>query len=67
VSNPRGAECLRFDRVSIHANKDEAFFFEIEVMPRLRAVRNRLSGSFESARMARKDAFGSRWGGTARG
>ena len=67
VSNPRGAGCLRLDRVSIHANKDDAFFFEIEVLPRLRAVRNRLSRGFDFVRMARKDAFSSRLGGTARG
>jgi peptidoglycan/xylan/chitin deacetylase (PgdA/CDA1 family) len=67
VANPRGAECLRFDRVSIRANKDDDFFFEIEVLPRLRAVRNRLSRGFDFVRMARKDAFSSRFGGSARG
>jgi len=42
VANPRGTDRACFDRVSIHANKDDNFFFEIEVLPRLRALRNRL-------------------------
>jgi len=42
VANPRGTDRVCFDRVSIHANKDDAFFFEIEVLPRLRALRNHL-------------------------
>ena len=67
VANPRGAQRFRFDRVSIHANKDDALFFEIEVLPRLRAVRNRLSRGLDLVRMARKDAFSNRLGGTARG
>jgi len=67
VANPRGARCFRFDRVSIHANKDDAFFFEIEVLPRLRAVRNRFSHGFDRVRMTRKDALSSRLGETARG
>jgi len=62
VANSRGVECLRFDRVSIHANKDHAFFFEIEVLPRLRALRNRLSRGLDLVGMARKDAFSSRLG-----
>ena len=66
VSNPGGGEYLRFDRVSIHANKDDAFFFEIEVLPRLRAVRNRLSRGLNLIRMTRKDALNSRWGGSHR-
>ena len=31
-----------FDRVSIKANTDAAFFSEIEILPRLRAIRNSL-------------------------
>jgi len=42
VANPRRSDRVCFDRVSIHANKDDAFFFEIEVLPRLRAIRNLL-------------------------
>ena len=48
VANPRGADQICFDRVSIHANKDDAFFVEIEVLPRLRAIRNRLSRGLAS-------------------
>lgn len=66
VANPRGAECFRFDRVSVHADKDDAFFFEIEVLPRLRAVRNWFSRGFDLVRTVRKDAFSSRWGGPRR-
>jgi len=55
VANPRGTDRVCFDRVSIHANKDDAFFFEIEVLPRLRAIRNRLS------RSADQDARRGRW------
>jgi peptidoglycan/xylan/chitin deacetylase (PgdA/CDA1 family) len=42
VANPRGADPFRLDRVSTRAESDDTFFFEIEVLPRLRAVRNRL-------------------------
>ena len=62
IANLRGAECFRFDRVSVHADKDDALFFEIEVLPRLRAVRNRLSRILELVRTVRKDASSSRWG-----
>jgi peptidoglycan/xylan/chitin deacetylase (PgdA/CDA1 family) len=42
VANPRGADPFHLDRVSIRAESDDTFFFELEVLPRLRAVRNRL-------------------------
>ncbi len=42
VANIEGDNRVFLDRVSIQANKDEAFFLEIEVLPRLRAIRNRL-------------------------
>jgi peptidoglycan/xylan/chitin deacetylase (PgdA/CDA1 family) len=67
VANPRGAGSFRFDRVSVHANKEDALFLEIEVLPRLRAVRNRLSRGFDFVRMARKDASSSRLRRTTRG
>ena len=41
VANPRGADPFHLDRVSSQAESDGTFFFEIEVLPRLRAVRNR--------------------------
>jgi peptidoglycan/xylan/chitin deacetylase (PgdA/CDA1 family) len=34
---------FRFDRVSTRAKSDAALFFEIEILPRLRAIRNSLS------------------------
>jgi peptidoglycan/xylan/chitin deacetylase (PgdA/CDA1 family) len=42
VANPRAADPLHLDRVSTRAESDDTFFFEVEVLPRLRAVRNRL-------------------------
>ncbi len=42
VANPRGVNRFHLDRVSIRANRDDTLFFEIEVMPRLRGLRNRL-------------------------
>jgi peptidoglycan/xylan/chitin deacetylase (PgdA/CDA1 family) len=44
VANREGANAFQLDRVSIHAGSEEAFFAEIEVLPRLRAMRNRLFG-----------------------
>ena len=62
VANPRGTDQVCFDRVSIHANKDDTFFLEIELLPRLRAIRNRLSRGLSFVRMARKNPFHSRLG-----
>lgn len=45
VANPRSADPFHLDRVSSRAESDHAFFFEIEALPRLRAVRNRISRS----------------------
>jgi peptidoglycan/xylan/chitin deacetylase (PgdA/CDA1 family) len=42
VANPASADLFHLDRVSTCAESDDALFFEIEVLPRLRAVRNRL-------------------------
>jgi hypothetical protein len=44
VANPRGADPFQLDRVSARAASDDTLFFEIEVLPRLRGVRNRLLG-----------------------
>jgi len=41
VANQRRADHFHLDRVSPRAASDDTFFFEIEVMPRLRAIRNR--------------------------
>ena len=43
VANPPGADPFHLDRVSTRAESDDTLFFELEVLPRLRAVRNRLS------------------------
>jgi len=40
VANGRHADLFHLDRVSTHAAGDEAFFLEMEVLPRLRVVRN---------------------------
>jgi peptidoglycan/xylan/chitin deacetylase (PgdA/CDA1 family) len=45
VANPGDINRFHLDRVSIHAKTDDTFFFEIEVLPRLRAMRNSLSYS----------------------
>jgi peptidoglycan/xylan/chitin deacetylase (PgdA/CDA1 family) len=45
VSNPRDADHFHLNRVSIHGDSDGALFCEIEVLPRLRAIRNRLFGA----------------------
>jgi peptidoglycan/xylan/chitin deacetylase (PgdA/CDA1 family) len=42
VANSRGQGPFRFDRVSARANNDGDLFGEIEVLPRLRAMRNLL-------------------------
>jgi peptidoglycan/xylan/chitin deacetylase (PgdA/CDA1 family) len=41
VANRQGADPSRMDRISTRAMSDDTLFFEIEVLPRLRAVRNR--------------------------
>jgi peptidoglycan/xylan/chitin deacetylase (PgdA/CDA1 family) len=44
VANPRGADPFHLDRVNPGVDGDDSFFLELEVLPRLRAVRNRLFG-----------------------
>ena len=41
VANPRKADFFRLDRVSIHTHSDDTMFCCLEILPRLRAVRNR--------------------------
>ncbi|MDE3108558.1 MAG: polysaccharide deacetylase family protein [Acidobacteriota bacterium] len=50
VANERDANPFHLDRVGSHAGSDDALFFEIEVLPRLRAVRNRLRRSSSASR-----------------
>ena len=42
VANPRNADLFHLDRVSTGAASDDALFLEIEVLPRLRAIRHKL-------------------------
>jgi len=42
VANPRRPDLSHVDRISTCAESDDTLFFEIEVLPRLRAVRDRL-------------------------
>jgi peptidoglycan/xylan/chitin deacetylase (PgdA/CDA1 family) len=42
-ANASRSENLTFDRVSVKASADPAFFSEIEILPRLRSIRNSLS------------------------
>jgi peptidoglycan/xylan/chitin deacetylase (PgdA/CDA1 family) len=42
VANLKKPRSLRLDRISTCAESDDSLFFEIEVLPRLRALRNRL-------------------------
>jgi peptidoglycan/xylan/chitin deacetylase (PgdA/CDA1 family) len=42
VANLRGADLFHVDRVNPCVQGDDTFFFDLEVLPRLRAVRNRL-------------------------
>jgi peptidoglycan/xylan/chitin deacetylase (PgdA/CDA1 family) len=44
LANPPSGDRFRLDRVSVKARGDAELFSELEVMPRLRTVRNRLSG-----------------------
>jgi peptidoglycan/xylan/chitin deacetylase (PgdA/CDA1 family) len=44
LANPTNGNRFRLDRVSVRARSDAELFSELEVLPRLRTVRNRLSG-----------------------
>jgi peptidoglycan/xylan/chitin deacetylase (PgdA/CDA1 family) len=41
VANRKRYEPLKLNRVSIHGETDDALFVEVEVLPRLRAIRNK--------------------------
>jgi len=41
-TNPRGADPFCLDRVNSRVDRDDAFFLDLEILPRLRAVRNQL-------------------------
>jgi peptidoglycan/xylan/chitin deacetylase (PgdA/CDA1 family) len=42
IANPRRPHAFQLDRISTCAESDNKLFFDIEVLPRLRAIRNRL-------------------------
>ena len=62
VANPRGVNRFHLDRVSTRAESDDAFFFEIEVLPRLRAIRDRLFAGLGFVRIGRKHPSCDRFG-----
>lgn len=62
VANRGGGNVFRFDRVSSHAESDEAFFFEIEVLPRLRAMRNRVFGTRHASPRYGQEIAGAHYG-----
>jgi peptidoglycan/xylan/chitin deacetylase (PgdA/CDA1 family) len=49
VANPCKPNLFRLDRIGSHAKSNDALFVEIEVMPRLRAIRNQLFHSLAKA------------------
>ena len=51
LANPRHGDLSRLNRVSLKARDDAEFFSEIEILPRLRMMRNRLS---DVAKLRRK-------------
>lgn len=53
VANSLRPDLLHLDRISTCAASDGTLFFEIEILPRLRAIRNRLFRNSSTARPAR--------------
>jgi peptidoglycan/xylan/chitin deacetylase (PgdA/CDA1 family) len=53
VANPRRPDLFHLDRISTCAESDDSLFFEIEVLPRLRAIRNRFFKKSEPVRTGR--------------
>lgn len=53
-ANLGGAKQFQLDRVSTHADSEGDLFFQMEVLPRLRITRNRLSPALKSLPMGRK-------------
>lgn len=60
VANKRGAGPFPLDRVSPRAHSEGAFFSEMEVLPRLRAIRNILAGRRDPGPLSRQRALGFR-------
>jgi len=49
VANPRGADRFHLDRVNSRVDRDDSLFLELELLPRVRAVRNRFFRGSESS------------------
>jgi peptidoglycan/xylan/chitin deacetylase (PgdA/CDA1 family) len=64
VANLEGADLFHLDRVNPRVQGDDSLFFDLEVLPRLRAVRNRLFYSQTDPQVA--SAKGNRNEGTDR-
>jgi peptidoglycan/xylan/chitin deacetylase (PgdA/CDA1 family) len=62
AANLRDADKFQLDRVSTHADSDDALFFQIEVLPRLRVTRNRLFHGPEFLRNDRRPLSSGRFG-----
>lgn len=59
VANPKGADVFHLDRVNARVGRDDSFFLDLEVLPRLRAVRNKFlrGGSARTGRAGRNVAL----------
>jgi peptidoglycan/xylan/chitin deacetylase (PgdA/CDA1 family) len=67
VANRRAADRLHLDRVSVRAKEEHTLFLEIEVLPRLRATRNRFFSGSQVVRTSATTYSGihsRRWGRT---
>ena len=56
VANLRGADPFHLDRVNPRVQGDKTFFLELEILPRLRAIRNRFlhgSGMVQAGRISK--------------
>jgi hypothetical protein len=53
VANPRRPDLFHLDRVSTCGESDDTLFFKIEVLPRLRVIRNRLFHNSAQVRAGR--------------
>lgn len=57
VANSRKQDLFHLDRISTCAESDDRLFFEIEVLPRLRAIRNRIYQHSAHIRAERQESL----------
>jgi peptidoglycan/xylan/chitin deacetylase (PgdA/CDA1 family) len=57
VANSRSTDLYHLDRVNPHVEGDDALFLDLEVLPRLRAVRNRFFSGFRRIPVDRTSEF----------